>query len=139
MHRRGHSAIQANFVNSILRPLISTPLTTGRRVVRALSVRARGPVSDFEPCIWNPSPRLSDISGDPSGPFSGASDRSGPIASEGATACIAISSKMKGMHAIGRALRGLARMLLGYAKEAKAQEQTMRGDVQMPASIQLIT
>jgi hypothetical protein len=46
---------------------------------------------------------------------------------------------MKGMRAIGCALRGLARMLLEYAKEAKAQEQTMRGDVQMPASIQLIT
>jgi hypothetical protein len=52
---------------------------------------------------------------------------------------IAISSKMNGMRAIGCAFHGLARMLLTYQAKKKAQEQTKRGDVQMPASIQLIT
>jgi hypothetical protein len=52
---------------------------------------------------------------------------------------------MNDMRANCGALRGLARMLHGYlqkqlfAKQATAQEQTTRGDVQMPASIQLIT
>jgi hypothetical protein len=50
----------------------------------------------------------------PSDWFSGASDRSGRTASEGATVCIAISSKMNGMRAKGWAFRGLARMLLNY-------------------------
>jgi hypothetical protein len=84
-----------------------------------LSLRARRPISDFEPCIWNPSPRLSDISGGPSDWFSEASDRSGPIPLADATACIAISSKMNGMRANGCAFHHLARMLLGYLQKKK--------------------
>jgi hypothetical protein len=75
----------------------SLPFVTGRGVVRALSLRARMPISGFAPCIWNPSLGRSDISGELSGWFSGASDRSAPIASQHATARIAISSKMKDM------------------------------------------
>jgi hypothetical protein len=106
----------------------SDPFVTGRSIVRALTPRAHRQGSDFEPCISHPSPRRSDISGNPSGWFSGASDRSGPVASQDATACIAISSKMNDMRANRRALRGLARMLHGnlqkklFAKEATARE-----------------
>jgi hypothetical protein len=45
---------------------------------------------------------------------------------------------MNGMGAKGRAFRGLARMLLNYPQK-KSLRTTTRGDVQMPASIQLIT
>jgi hypothetical protein len=44
------------------------------------------------------------------------------------------------MRAMGRAFRSLAQMLLTYLqKKRQLKEQTARGDVQMPASIQLIT
>jgi hypothetical protein len=45
---------------------------------------------------------------------------------------------MNGMRAKGWAFRGLARMLLNYPQK-KSLRTTTRGDVQMPASIQLIT
>src|SRR2546421_9404413 len=105
------------------------PFVTGCGVVRALSPRAHRQVPTSSLAFWLPSPRRSDISGNLTGWFSGASDRSGPIASRGATACIAISSKMNDMRANRRALRRLARMLHGYLQKklsakAEAQEQT---------------
>jgi hypothetical protein len=108
----------------------SLPFVTGRGVVRALSLRARRPVSGFTPCIWNPSPGQSDISGDPSGWFSGASDRSGSIASQHATARIAISSKLKDLCANRVVPRGLARMLQRFLqKQLSAKSDSSRTDV----------
>ena len=118
---------------------------TERCLARARSLQARRPIGDVAPGIRELLSWQSEISGDPSSRISGASDGSRPNALAGAIACPAIANKLNDMRVIRRALRGLARMLLRYlqkklsAKEATAQEQTTRGDVQMPASIQLIT
>lgn len=91
----------------------------------ALASRAQ-PGSDIEPCIWTPSPCPSDISGGPSERFSGASDGSGPIAAAGLPACIANSSRMNGMSAIGSAFPGLARMLLRYLQKKRQLKNRRR-------------
>jgi len=47
---------------------------------------------------------------------------------------------MKGMRGTGRAVRGLARMLLEpLQKKRQLENKQTRGDVQMPASIQFCT
>jgi hypothetical protein len=106
------------------------PFDRARRCAGALVARASAGFRLRALHLASATAHRSDISGGPSGWFSGASDRSGPIALQDATACIAIPSKMNDMRANRRVLRGLARMLHRYpqkklfAKEATAQEQT---------------
>jgi hypothetical protein len=73
-------------------------------------------------------------------PFFRSFRRIRPIAWAGTAAGQANLSKMNGMPMNGCALRGLARMLLGYLQKGQQLHNKQReGNVQMPAHIQLIS
>src|SRR6266702_4226161 len=71
--------------------------------------------------------RRSEISGNASGQFSGASDRSWQSVLAVPIVLLAISSKMNGMRAIDCAFRGLAQMLLKYLQKEQQLQNNMRG------------